>query len=92
MSRPILNVVAVSGDPERKDLLDALMADDTDYGMVFVESIARGYSRIKQIVPDLIILFSGIEDEAACQLLSMLALDRQLSRVPVVHASPTPVR
>jgi hypothetical protein len=90
MSRPLLNVVAISGDLERKDLLDTLMADETDYGMVFVESIARGYSRIKQIVPDLVILFSSIEDEAACQLLSMLKLDRELSKVPVVHASPVP--
>jgi hypothetical protein len=76
--------VAVSGDQQREELLDVLLADEHDYGVVFVESIARSYSRIKQIVPDVVIVYCAMDDLAACQLLSMLKLDAELSRIRVV--------
>lgn len=77
-------VVAISGDSRRVDLLNALLRDRYDYDVVYVESITCGYSRIKQVRPDLIVLFMGIDDVAACQLLSMLALDRDISSIPVL--------
>ena len=49
-----------------------------------MESIAHGYSRIKQVTPDVVIVLSEIDDVAACQLLSMLKIDGELSRIPVV--------
>ncbi len=54
-----------------------------DYDVIVVESIACGYSRIKQVTPDLVVLLE-IDDFAACQLLSMLKVDRDVSRIPVV--------
>jgi len=84
MTGSTLNIVAVSGDTHREALLGALMSDRHDFGMVFVEPIAGGYTRIKQIDPDMIILYCDIDDADACQLLSMLALDTDLSMVPVV--------
>ena len=83
-TRPPRSVVAVSGDPARPELLDALLMDANDYDIIFVESIERGYSRIKQVTPDLVIVFLEIDDVAACQLLSMLKIDSDTSDIPVV--------
>jgi DNA-binding response OmpR family regulator len=80
----IQSVVAVSSDPRRAELLDALVTDGNDFGVVVVESIARAYSRIKRLTPDLVIVFCELDDTAACQLLSMLKNDGDLSGVLVV--------
>jgi hypothetical protein len=85
------SVVAVSGEPLRADLLDALTFDDTDCGVIFVESIACAYSRIKQVTPYLVIVFCEITDTAACQLLSMLKTDPALSCVLVMTCASGPV-
>jgi len=76
--------VAVSGEAEQAGLLDALMIDPNDYDVIVMESMARGYSRIKELTPDLIVVFLQIDDEAGCQLLSMLRIDSQVARIPVV--------
>jgi len=83
MSHAPRSLVAVSQDPERAALLDAL-ADAGDYDVIFVESVAHGYSRIKQVMPDLVIVYAEIDDVAVCQLLSMLNLDDDLFGMPVV--------
>ena len=82
--RPLRSVVAVSGDPQRAQLMDALLADVDLRDIVFVESIARGYSRIKQLAPDIVVVLLGDDPAPACQLLSMLKLDRDTSDIPVV--------
>src|SRR4030095_4405309 len=83
MIRQSPRVVAVSNDAHRDALLDALTCDDTDYGVIVVESIGGAYSRIKEVVPQLVILFCAIDDDDACRLLSMLKTDVSLSDVPV---------
>jgi DNA-binding NarL/FixJ family response regulator len=83
-TRPLRSVVAVSGDPQRTELMDALLADANLQGVVFVESIAHGYSRIKELTPDVVVVLLGDDDAAACQLLSMLSLDRDVAGIPVV--------
>jgi hypothetical protein len=77
-------VVGVSGDSQRADLLAALMGDSNDYHVFSLESVARAYSRIKQLKPEVIVLFMTIDDDAACQLLSMLANDSDVSGIPVL--------
>ena len=52
-----------------------------------MESVAHGYSRIKQVMPDLVIVYLEIEDVAGCQLLSMLSIDDDLFGIPVVTCS-----
>jgi DNA-binding response OmpR family regulator len=83
MSDSRRSLVAVSRDPEVAELLDAL-ADAGDYDVIFVESVAHGYSRIKQVMPDLVIVYAEIDDVAVCQLLSMLSIDNDLFGIPVV--------
>jgi len=70
----------VSGDQRRAEVLQALVANEN----VFVEPVARAYARIRQLTPDVVVIYSEIDDEAACQLLSILKVDPGLSRVRVV--------
>jgi hypothetical protein len=89
-SHPIRSFVAVNGDPQQAELLDALSADDHDYGVIFVDSISRSYSRIKEVIPDIVIVYCAIDDVGACQLLSMLKLDAELSDVRVATCATAP--
>jgi hypothetical protein len=91
-SHPIRSFVAVSGEPQQAELLNVLSADDHDYGVIFVDSIGRSYSRIKQLIPDIVIVYCAIDDVAACQLLSMLKLDAELSYVRVVTCAAAPAK
>jgi hypothetical protein len=77
-------VVAVSEDSRRAELLEALLGDSNDFDVFFMEPLAHGYSRIKQLRPDLIVISMATDDSAACQLLSMLAIDREVSGIPIV--------
>ena len=69
---PSSSVVVVCRDPGREDLFDALLADPHDFDMIFVESIARGYARIKELRPGLVVVFTAMNDHESFQLLSML--------------------
>ena len=84
MDHSTRSVVAVSGLAQRAKLLDALLLDGNDYGVITLESIADGYSRIREMTPDLVIVYLEVDDAAACQLLSMLTIDSETSRIPVV--------
>jgi DNA-binding response OmpR family regulator len=84
MTRTRRTVVLVTGQAEPARSLDALAADMSDYDVILVDSIAHGYSRIKQAAPDLIIVCSEIDDSQACQLLSMLKIDNHAARIPVL--------
>ena len=84
MKRPLRTAVLASGHAPLAESLDALLVATSDYDVIFVESIAHSYSRIKQVVPDMVIISSEIDDVATCQLLSMLSADRRSSGIPVL--------
>ena len=90
MSRSPLNVMAISNDALRPELLDMLLVDGSTYEVIVVESIARAYSRILQVRADLIVLFMEIDDEDACRLLSMLHNDRALRGISVAVCATKP--
>jgi hypothetical protein len=83
MSRPLRSMVVVGGPPHWVENLRDLFVDTNDYDVIVMESIARGYSRIKQVTPDFVIVLMAIDDVAACQLLSMLKIDRDVSSIPL---------
>jgi hypothetical protein len=83
-NRSTRTVVLVIGRVPEAQSLDALLVATSDYDVIFVESIAHSYSRIKRVVPDLVIISSEIDDVAACQLLSMLRADRRSLGIPVL--------
>ncbi len=55
-----------------------------DQQVVFVESTARAYSKIKRVRPDLIVMCLASDDVDGCQVLSMLALDAETAGIPVL--------
>ena len=76
-------VVIVNGSTEVLGLLDEMLAAGR-YDVVFVESIAHAYSQIKRVQPNLVVLCVRIDDTDGFQVLSMLKLDEETSRIPVV--------
>jgi CheY-like chemotaxis protein len=76
-------VVVVNGDPEILELLESVL-EAGRYDMVFVESSARAYSRIKHVQPDLVILCMRIDETDGFHLLSMLKLDEETRHIPLV--------
>src|SRR5262245_5402133 len=81
-TRPLRTVALVSTDPDQRVLETVLGAVDHD--VVLVESTDRAYSQIKRVMPDLVILCLGSDDREGCQLLTMLTVDRETSRIPVL--------
>ena len=54
------------------------------YDMTFADASGHAYSSIRQVQPDLVILCMDLDELAGFQLLSMLKLDPETSRIPVV--------
>jgi PleD family two-component response regulator len=81
--RPAKTVVVVNGDPTAVDLLDPAL-DEGRYEMLFVDARDRAYSRIKRLQPDLVILYTALEDAVGFQLLTMLKMDLATRTIPVL--------
>lgn len=73
--------------------LDEVVDGYGDFDVVFVESITHAFSKIKRARPDLVVLCVTDDDADGCRVLSMLALDRETSMIPVLtHLLPTTLR
>ena len=87
-TRPLQTVAVVSRHPHQHVLETVLGAVDHD--IVFVESIAHAYSQIKRVTPDLVIVCLSSDDLDGCRVLSMLRLESETSRIPVVTYMTAP--
>ena len=76
-------VVIVNGSTDMLALLETVLAAG-HYDVVFVESSEHAYSHIKRVQPNLVILCMSLEDHDGFQVLSMLKLDNETSRIPVL--------
>ena len=84
MQPTLRSVVVVSSDAQRANLLDALLTDDNDFDAIFVESFVGAYARVRDVRPALVIALLDDDDTAAaCQMLSMLKIDRDTRDTPV---------
>jgi DNA-binding response OmpR family regulator len=82
-SMPSVRTVAiVTRDPNER-LFDTVL-HAVDHEVVLVESVAHAYSHIKRATPDLIVVCVSGHDIDGCRLLSMLALDSETARIPVL--------
>ena len=77
-------VVAVSTEGQRPRLLDNLLHQGGEHDAVILESIERGYARIKQEKPDSVIVYLAMDDPAVCRLLAVLKLDPETAGIPVL--------
>ena len=80
---PAQKVVIVNGGAEILEVL-ATMPDAGHYDVVFVESSRHAYSQIKRVQPNLVILCVGIDDAEGFTVLSMLKLDHETRKIPVL--------
>jgi len=80
---PVQKVVVVNGNTEVLGMLETVL-DAGRYDMVFVESSDHAYSRIKKVVPNLLILCTRIEELEGFQLLTMLKLDEETKDIPIL--------
>jgi len=76
-------VVIVNGGNEMSQLLETAV-DAGHYDVVFVEAVAHAYSQIKKVQPDLVIISIRMDDEDGLRVLSMLKLDPDTRRIPVL--------
>ena len=74
--------VALVGRYAYRLLRTATALDDCE--VVLLESTAHAYSKIKRGRPDLVVMCMSDDDEDGCRVLSMLALDGETSRIPVL--------
>ena len=82
-SSTMQKVVIVNGSAETLALLETVLAAG-HYDVVFVESSEHAYSHIKRVQPNLVILCMSLEDHDGFQVLSMLKLDSETRRIPVL--------
>jgi PleD family two-component response regulator len=76
-------VVVVNGNPGLLEMLETVL-DAGRYDMTFAETADHAYSSIRQVQPDLVILCMALDEPAGFQLLSMLKLDPETRRIPIV--------
>ena len=76
-------VVIVNGTPDVLEMLESALAPGP-YDIVFVETGDHAYSQIKRLRPQMVILCMRIEDLEGFQVLSMLKLDDETVRIPVL--------
>src|SRR5688572_24644284 len=81
-ARPVQKGVVVNGNTEVLGTLETVL-DAGRYDMVFVESGEHAYSQVKQVLPNLVILCTRIEQLEGYQLLTMLKLDAETRDIPV---------
>jgi PleD family two-component response regulator len=80
---PTEKVVIVNGGTDMLTLLETAL-DAGQYDVVFVESSEHAYSHIKRVQPNLVILCMRIEEADGFHVLSMLKLDDETRRIPVL--------
>ena len=87
MARPgtksLQKVAVINGSNEVLELLEAVL-DAGHYDIVFIESNEHAYSQVKRLQPQLVILCVHIEDVDAFHVLSMLKMDDETRRIPIL--------
>src|SRR5262245_1374615 len=74
-------VVIVNGNASMADQFESVLSG-SHYDVVFVESSAHAYSRIKRVQPELVVLCVQTDGDGL-QVLSMLKLDKDTRGIPV---------
>jgi DNA-binding response OmpR family regulator len=76
-------IAIVNSSPRALDLFQTTPEFDR-YTLVILDSRAGAYNDIKRLRPSLVVLGARLEDEDACQLLTILKLDDETREIPVV--------
>lgn len=89
--RATQKVVVVNGSRETLALIESIL-DAGHYDVVFAADLAHAYSEVKKNRPDLVILCLALDDPVGFQVLSMLNLDEDTRRIPLLTYTSDPAR
>jgi CheY-like chemotaxis protein len=67
------------------------IAQAGNYDMVVVEPPQHAYSQIKRVAPDMIVVCLSMDDPEGFQVMSMLQLDRDTAKIPMIMCLVQPV-
>jgi CheY-like chemotaxis protein len=81
--RAARTVAIVNGSADVLEVLETVL-DAGRYDLAFVDAGDRAYSQIRTMQPDLVVLCVRIEDLDGFHILSMLKLDGETRRIPVL--------
>ena len=82
-------VLIINGNSDMLEMLEPVL-DGGNYDVVFIESSAHGYSQVRQVKPDLVILCLDMDDAEGLRVLSMLKLDPVTRDIPVLTCTAPP--
>jgi len=88
-SKTVRTLMVVGREPDERVL--ETVTETGGYDVILVEPTASAYSRIKRLAPSVVVLTMAVDDLEACQLMSMLKLDRATSQIPVFTCLLEPV-
>lgn len=83
VARTTQKVVIVNGGDEVAGFLETVIEAGA-YDVVFVELAAHAYSQVKKVEPQLIILCLDLNDDEGFRVLSMLKLDPDTRKIPLL--------
>lgn len=82
-SKGLQKVAVINGSSEVLELLEAVL-DAGHYDVIFVDSNEHAYSQVRRLQPNLVVLCVHIEDVEAFSVLSMLKMDADTRRIPIL--------
>jgi DNA-binding response OmpR family regulator len=80
---PAYKVVIVNGRVELLELFESVL-DGSRFDVVLLESSEHAYSQVKRMRPHLVVLCLEMDDAAGFHVLSMLSMDDDTKRIPVL--------
>lgn len=82
-TKGLQKVAVINGSSEVLELLEVVL-DAGHYDVIFMESNEHAYSQVRRLQPQMVVLCMQIEDVEAFHVLSMLKMDEETKRIPVL--------
>lgn len=82
-TKGLQKVAVINGSSEVLELLEVVL-DAGHYDVIFMDSNEHAYSQVRRLQPQMVVLCMQIEDVEAFHVLSMLKMDEDTKRIPVL--------
>lgn len=82
-TKGLQKVAVINGSSEVLELLEVVL-DAGHYDVIFMDSNEHAYSQVRRLQPQMVVLCMQIEDVEAFHVLSMLKMDDDTKRIPVL--------
>ena len=82
-TKGLQKIAVINGSTEVLELLEVVL-DAGHYDIIFMDSNEHAYSHVRRLQPQMVVLCMQIEDVEAFHVLSMLKMDDDTKRIPVL--------